>query len=72
MKAINMETKNNAQNQSSKELLLKKNKIGSSLRQTNQKKEMTHTNTIITENNEVLRSIREYLKKYIPENWKNG
>lgn len=72
MKAINMETKNNAQNQSSKELLLKKNKVGSSLRQTNQKKEMTHTNTIITENNEVLRSIREYLKKYIPENWKNG
>lgn len=78
MKAINMEIKNNAQNQSSKELLLRKNKIGSSLRQTNQKKAMTHTNTIrgfkdvITEYNEVLRSIREYLKKYIPENWKNG
>lgn len=72
-----MEIKNSVQNQSSKELLLRKNKIGSSLRQTNQKKEMTHTNTIrdfkdvVTDYNEVLRIIREYLRKYIPENWKN-
>lgn len=77
MKAINMEIKNSVQNQLSKELLLRKNKIGSSLRQTNQKKEMTHTNTIrdfkdvVTDYNEVLRIIREYLRKYIPENWKN-
>lgn len=67
---MNMETKNNAQNQLSKELLLRKKiKMTVPLAKLSRRKEKTQINTIrnfkgvTTDYNEVQRIIREYFQK---------